>query len=517
MAQLTITSVIDFVFAVFFIHILHSWYHRKRRGSLPPGPRGVPFLGNALDIPSSHQWKTFSQWSDRWGSIVSVTVFGQTMVILNSIEDAIELLEKRSAIYSDRPDLVVGSKWVGWDKTLVLSRYGHVFREIRRMLSKFMGSRAGVTRYAPHLERETSNFVSRIWRRPDYLADEVRRSAGAIILKMGYGYEVELDEDPMLKTADEAIQLFSAITAPGAFLVDFFPILQHVPSWMPGSGWKSIAREAKKGLDAMCNDPFEFTRKHMANDTVISSFTSLNLDGEITPEREQIVKGAAATLYSGGADTTVSATHSFFLAMMCYPDVQKKAQQEIDLIIGTDRLPCLADRDQLPYLNALCLEVLRWNPVAPLGVAHRVTQDDTYQGYFIPEGTLIVPNIWKFLHDPERYHDPLDFKPERFVESDHKFVEPDPRVCAFGFGRRICPGLHLAEASIFLSCAMSLAVFDISKPVKNGVVVEPDIEYTSGTISHPRPFQCSIRPRSEKAESLLLSLMRDRKSCHEEI
>jgi len=172
-------------------------------------------------------------------------------------------------------------------------------------------------------------------------------------------------------------------------------------------------------------------------------------------------------------------------------------------VIGNDRLPSLADRDHLPYVDALVKEVFRWHPVVALDLPHRLMQDDIHDGYFIPEGTTVVANIWKFLHDPKTYADPMTFNPDRFLGSQ---PEQDPREYCFGFGRRVCPGRNLAEASVWLSCAASLAVFNMSKPVDAaGRPIEPDIDFSSATISHPAPFKCDIKPRSETARLLILA------------
>ncbi|KAG6815956.1 hypothetical protein H0H93_008752, partial [Arthromyces matolae] len=137
-----------------------------------------------------------------------------------------------------------------------------------------------------------------------------------------------------------------------------------------------------------------------------------------------------------GADTTVSAIYSFFLAMTLHPDVVKKAQAEIDSIVGHDRLPTFDDRPHLPYLDALTKEVVRWNTVVPIGPPHAAAQDDVHDGYLIPKGSLIMANIRGILHDPEVYSEPHIFNPDRFIANQGKPVEPDPRTIAFGFGRR---------------------------------------------------------------------------------
>ncbi|EMD40455.1 hypothetical protein CERSUDRAFT_80124 [Gelatoporia subvermispora B] len=500
----TTLTIVDLGLVLLGVFLLQRAFGRKRSGPLPPGPKGLPVIGNVLDMPTAHEWETFATWGERWGDIMSVNLLGQTMVILNSPKLAFDMLDKKSSIYSDRPTLTMGGELAGWDRTLALLRYGNVFRETRRLLSQLIGSRKHLEKFHGHLETETRKFLYRLMRHPDNVGKQVRKTAGAIILMMSHGYKIQEEDDPIINTVDEAVDQFSKSTAPGAFLVDVFPILKYVPAWMPGTAWKQKAAQWRAKIEEMCDLPFNYTKQQMAAGTAKPNFVSTALEESEGLERERIVKNAASSLYSGGADTTVSAICTFFLAMTCFPEAQKKAQEEIDSVIGTDRLPTIADRERLPYVNALCKEVLRWNPVAPLGVPHRLSEDDVHDGYFIPKDSIVIANIWKFLHDSQLYTNPFEFNPDRFIAQPGKEIEQDPRDFVFGFGRRICPGLYLADTSVFLSCAMSLAAFNISKVVEDGKAIEPVIEYSSGTISHPAPFPCSIKPRSAKAESLIL-------------
>jgi len=358
--------------------------------------------------------------------------------------------------------------------------------------------------FLPAEESETRRFLRRVLAKPDDLSTHVRKTAGAIILRISHGYEVKETEDPFVELADHATEQFALATAPGGFLVDLIPALRHVPRWVPGTDFLQKARKWASTLNEMVEQPHNYVKQQIAAGTASVSFTSTLLEGkQLTAEDEFDIKWAAASLYSGGADTTVSAIYSFFLAMALFPEVAKKAQAEIDAVVGNDRLPTFADREHLPYVDALVKEVFRWNSVVPTAVAHRAMQDDVHDGYLIPKGALIIPNIWKFTHDSRTYSSPMSFNPDRFIPSPGRKAEPDPRQVCFGFGRRICPGLHLADASVFISCAMALAVFDITKWAENGVVIEPVNDNTTGTISHPKPFKCSIKPRSEKAVQLI--------------
>ncbi|KAH7916689.1 cytochrome P450 [Hygrophoropsis aurantiaca] len=495
---------IDICLAGAGVYLLKRVMAKTTPAPLPPGPKKLPLLGNILDMPSVKPWMTFADWGKKFGDISSVEVLGQHIIVLNSVKPAVEMLDKKSSVYSDRPVLPMGGELCGWKNTLVLLPYGDRFREYRKNFHRVIGSRASMDTYHAVEEIETHRFLQRVLAKPSELSAHVRKTAGAIILRISHGYEVKEHNDPFIELADVAVNQFSASTATGAFMVDIMPSLMYVPEWFPGAGFKRKAREWHATLEQMVAQPYQFVKDQMAAGIAPKSFTSNLLEGKtLSAEEDHVVKWSAASLYSGGADTTVSAIYSLFLALTLFPEIQKKAQAEIDAVVGSDRLPTFADRDSMPYVDALAKEVLRWNVVVPLAVPHRVTEDDVHDGYYIPKGSLIMPNIWFMLHDPRTYANPMEFEPARFLASAGKEPEIDPRTICFGFGRRICPGLHLADASVWISCAMSLAAFDISKVVENGVEITPEVDPTSGTISHPKPFQCSIKPRSAKALELI--------------
>ncbi|KAK0205274.1 cytochrome P450 [Desarmillaria ectypa] len=474
----------------------------KTRRTLPPGPKELPLIGNLLDMPTEKEWLTFAKWGELYGNIMSVAFFGQHLIILNSAKTAMDLLDKKSSIYSDRPLISMGGELVGWKNTLVLVPYGKRFRNYRRLAHQLFGNQATMKQFLPIEERETHRFLKRVLAHPENLSQHIRKTAGAIILHISHGYDTEEENDPFVTLAERATDQFSVSTAPGGFLVNHIPALRHVPAWFPGAGFQQKAKEWAETLENMVDRPYNFVKSQIAAGKAPLSLISSLLEGrQVSVEEEFDIKWLAASLYSGGADTTVSSIHAFFKAMALFPDIQAKAQAEIDAIVGSDRLPGFHDREHLPYINALTLEVIRWHTVTPTAVPHRAIEEDIYDGHFIPKGSLIIPNIWKMLHDPVIYNSPFEFKPERFLGPT---PEPDPRTMAFGFGRRICPGRVLADASIFISIAMSLAVYDVSKySSPEGVVSEPDVEQTTGTISHPTSFKCTIKPRTAKTIALI--------------
>ncbi|KEP48275.1 O-methylsterigmatocystin oxidoreductase [Rhizoctonia solani 123E] len=209
---------------------------------------------------------------------------------------------------------------------------------------------------------------------------------------------------------------------------------------------------------------------------------------------------------------TSSLIKSFFLMACLYPEAAKKAQAEIDSIVGRERIPNLQDRPALPYTEAFVQEIMRMFPPAPLGLSHFTTEAIQFQGYEIPKGSTINANIWAILRDPNHYSSPHTFNPSRFLGPK---PELDPKKFIFGFGRRVCPGLHVANNSVWITCAGLLSVFDIqagpqlaAKVARLGgreseQLYELTEPYGGGD---PLPFDCGIKPRDSTALSVLDNL-----------
>lgn len=484
--------------------ILHAYLQSGKQpanGPLPPGPKGLPVIGNLLQMPTDKDWLTYAEWGRQYGGICSVTLLGRPLIFINSM-DALEEFDKRSAIYSQRPRLPMGGELVGYDRTLVMMPYGPRFRHYRKSFAQIIGVGA-IQQHHEFVDLHTRKFLARIAKNSSDIMGDVRKLAGAIILGITYGYDVKMEgRDPWVDLIEGANENFNKASQPGAYLVDLFPSLANLPEWLPGMGFIQTARRWRKDTDAMVEVPYTWTRSQIDQGTAGPSFVSksVEVEGEMNEDERRDIKFVAASMYGGGADTTVSAEYAFYLAMVLHPEVQVKAREELDRVIGTDRLPTQADAEDLPYLRAVVTELLRWNSVAPGGVPHVAIEDGWVGGYFIPKDSMIVANLWGILHDPALYPEPTKFSPERFLGPN---PQTDPRKASFGFGRRICPGQFLAEASLWSFVSMSLAVFEITNVIRDGEKVIPVHENTNGTISYPKEFECAVRPRSSKVLSLL--------------
>nr|GAT49010.1 cytochrome P450 [Mycena chlorophos] len=188
--------------------------------------------------------------------------------------------------------------------------------------------------------------------------------AATIIVQLLAGHQISSDTDPFLLMGDSVMETFTQTGAPGMTPVDFFPILQHLPSWFPGTYYATVARRLKSVAQQFYDYPLQ-VRKGSASGSFILHHLQQIENGTCPLNIDQL-KGASATVFAAGK--TSSTLMVFLLAMVLNQDVQKKAQHELDEFIGKEALPNFSDRDKLPYLNALVQEVCRWNPVSPLGM-----------------------------------------------------------------------------------------------------------------------------------------------------
>ncbi|VDC01387.1 unnamed protein product [Peniophora sp. CBMAI 1063] len=470
---------------------------------MPPGPVGHPIIGNLLSMPSKYEWLYYAKLGERHGPIVSVNVLGQPIVILNTIEACVNLLDKRSGIYSGRPKLHFAGKMVGWDRQLILCEDGERHKAMRKMFVRHIGTRETVSEYYDMQEKEARHFLVAATDDSEHILQHIRLALSAMFLKITHGYNIERESpDPLISLIEKAAAEFYIAAAPGVWLVDMFPWLEYLPQWFPGAQFKRIASRLNKTCTSQTTVPIQFVKEQLESKGGQPCFTSHILESERTPLEDEIYPYIATSLYAGGQDTVSATLGTFFLAMLLYPDVQRRAQAELDGVLGRCRLPTAPELEQLPYLQAVFKEVLRWHTVACLNLPHMTTRDDIYEGYHIPKGSIVLANLWNIANNPDMYPQPTVFSPGRFLGPSS---ELDPHTFVFGFGKRRCPGIELARRSCLFFMAATLAVVDIRKARSDAGEIVPQPEFVSGTVCHPKPFPCDICPRSEDAKVLLES------------
>jgi len=393
--------------------------------------------------------------------------------------------------------------------------YGTRWRKDRKLYHQQMNPVA-VREFHPSLLSAVRNFLNLLLVHPSNYRQHIRHLAGGIVMSIAYGHQIATENDEYIALAEVNAALFAKAIRPGEFLVDTFPFLKYVPEWCPGAGFQKVAKVARRNVYLAREVPFCEVKDRMAAGTAKPSFVANSLtalgtieDSSEVNEDMETIKRVAAGIVAAGSDTTAVTVTAFVLAMNLYPDVQRKAQAEIDSVIGHERLPNFSDRPHLPYINCIVKEVMRWFLVAPSAITHVTTEEDVYHGYRIPSGSLVLPNVWRVMNDPQVYPEPRRFWPERFLPDEKGNLPRDPTLSGvFGFGRRVCAGRNLADASIWITVVSILFLFEIveildehGQKIDNILASDP----LPGFFSHPRPFRCSFIPRFREVERLIMA------------
>ncbi|KIJ67614.1 hypothetical protein HYDPIDRAFT_108480 [Hydnomerulius pinastri MD-312] len=480
---------------------IHS--QSKHQSRLPPGPSFPSILWG---MNEEQPWLSFTAWATIYGKLFHFYFLNQNIVTLNTEDAARALLEQRSMNYSDRPLDPRIRELHGLNFSAAFLPYGDEWRHHRKVFHQAFRSTATHS-YWPIQLRKAHALLENLLRAPEDLFEHISTFAASTIMSVVYGYEASSTGDPFVTTVEKAMHVLTTTLSPARGLMLLaFPFIINIPTWLPGGSFQRRALECKGLQRRMRETPFQYVQDALALGTAIPSVSSEAMKG-IDPEGDasqiETIKSVAASAYAGGAETTSTSLEIFFLAMVLFPEAQRRAQAEIDAIVGVDRLPTFEDRSSMPFIEATLRETLRWHPVAPLGVAHQAREADSFEGYRIPKGATVFPNVWAMTQDNKRYPDSDKFKPERFLNTDGT-LNNDTVSYVFGFGRRICPGRHFADASLWSAIVSVLAVFNIEKPESG--FSEP--KWISGATSRPAPFPCRITPRvpgtdAERLEALI--------------
>ncbi|MCJ1403329.1 hypothetical protein MMC11_006552 [Xylographa trunciseda] len=487
---------------------------------MPPGPTPFPFIGNKLDLPKSKPWIKFQEWSKIYGPIYTIWIGRRPTIILSDPNIAVDLMEKRSNKYSSRPRFVAMGE-IHWDMApMLVQPYGKSW-SIRRKLLHHAMTPAALRLYKPIQEAEASRLCYHLLQDPDRWERYIDRFTASIVFTVAYGHRIDSLNAKIVRQRLEFMQYAAELNVPGAYLVESFPIMKYIPRAL--APWKREMQD-RGFVEAASNMALvEMVKRDIAHGketgkAVPDSLCKLILqirEKEGIPLSDRDFAFIPSSLFGAGSDTTASTLCSAILALITHPETLITAHKELDRVIGTERSPTFSDEADLPYIRALCKEVLRWRPVAVLGgTPHASTEDDVYEGWYIPAGTTILGNSWAINLNEEYYPNPHHFNPLRFLDdgavttyttekADIEKGKPHPAKSghsSFGWGRRICPGANLAENSLFAALSKLVWAFDIL-PIEGRTY---DVfDYTEGFNIRPKKFECVIRVRDEKHRGVL--------------
>ncbi|GAA5989469.1 hypothetical protein JCM11641_007313 [Rhodosporidiobolus odoratus] len=472
--------------------------------NLPPGPRASLFgWGNhrsLLTLPKL--WVKLEEiGKDYDRGYYTLWFRWQPTIVVTSARVAAELLDKRSGTYSSRPRFVVAGELMLGGHALAFLPNNAKWRNHRRLYHSALSEKRA-PEYQPLQELEAKRLVYDLlhWEGNSGVdwAKRLDRYSASVVVAIAYGRRVDDVNTPYVQSAYQRMKDIGEATVGGrAKHLEAFPFLQSFPEFL--TPYKRKYHAYRKESESFWLNLAETVKARMAEGRAAPSFTKdLYEEGfeaaKVTQDEFSILTGG---IFAAGIETTSATLHWFVLAMVSNPRAQKKAQEELDRVVGRDRSPTWTDDAKLPYLHAVIQEVLRWRPVAILGgPPHTTTKDDVYQGYNIPAGANILCDTWAINRDPEYFSEPDEFRPERYLkvedggEDEGEGYPQNPGHSAFGWGRRICPGMHVAERSLWIAVAHVLHHFELSMPPGS-----PTLDTTAvqeGFSPKPAPFQVQM-------------------------
>ncbi|KAI0868661.1 cytochrome P450 [Hypoxylon argillaceum] len=478
---LGIASIIATTLGVLFLYRL-SRIGRRPKG-YPPGPPTLPLIGNLHLMPKEKGHLQFQKWANEYGPIYSLILGTKVMIVLSSDETVRDLLDKRSGIYSSRPDMYLSHDIVSGGFRMVSMAYGEAWRTDRGIVHNSLNIKASRA-YVPYQDLENRAMLLGFLEQPARFFNHIRRYTNSISTQMIFGFRTLDIDDPKLEQLIHGFEKWSELAgSQTAALLDVFPILRRLPDvFLPTKRYAKGLH--KKEYDLYVGHYLTAKRKLKEGKAKPCLCSDIVRAQDELKFSDGIAGYLSGSLLEAGSDTSASTLIGFIQALLIFPEVSKLAQAELDSVCG-DRIPDLNDLPDLPYIRGCIKESMRWMPTAILGIPHATIRDDEYLGYHIPKGASVMLNVWAIHNDPSRHPDPRRFDPSRWAHDNQTSAgaaingdasKRDQFV--FGAGRRLCQGMHIADRNLFLAMSRLLWAFDFRRPVdkSTGKEIVPDME-----------------------------------------
>nr|A0A6F8RP03.1 RecName: Full=Cytochrome P450 monooxygenase grgG; AltName: Full=Gregatin A biosynthesis cluster protein G [Penicillium sp.]BCA42574.1 cytochrome P450 monooxygenase GrgG [Penicillium sp.] len=524
-------SFIYFPLLILVGHALIFILNTLRPKAFPPGPRGLPGLGNLLQVDRIFPFLTYGKWAKDYGSDTPLGVKkGATnVVVLNSSRLVRELFEKRGAVYSDRPWQFMNNTWIFKDdlKAAIFQNSSPWLTSWRRDFNKNFGP-AAITRLRPIYEAETARLLVKLLEAPTASGKDLEAILVCWMMSVpclgvcGRRPDSMGDHGFEIKQFRHCSDEYATLVAPNAG--DLFPFLRYLPEFFGMAEWKERARAVR---EAVLNTGTQFLSAAREQRAALDEGKSIAWESVLAKMlREQREKNddmftvtdmgnTAFHIVSAATNTSLAVFSIMLLILAKDPQLQQRVRNEV-LEVSGGATPTATDLSSLKYTEAFWNEVHRWRPVAPQGVAHAPSQDDIYNGHRIPKGTAIIMNVWNIHHSEEDYDEPEEFIPERFLQhplglrSDHTLDAAHLEASAsrvtwdFGAGRRICPGMHSAKHSLLLGLAKVLWAFDILPPEGKEIDLSLETGFVQEIALHPKELNVVLKLRDGRTKQDLM-------------
>ncbi|KAG0700988.1 cytochrome P450 [Suillus ampliporus] len=436
---------------------------------LPPSPPTWRPQGHLL--PPRNSFLTTAEWIDEYGPLITIRSRFKNVVIIGSYKAAVDIMENQGHIV----DPCLDTPWGERGCVAYAALHTHLQPKAAEA-------------YEPLLMLHAKDVVLDILDDPSNFQNHIITYSVTTMMKVAYGKATPTAAtDPEVIEVIQLVKKIAEIFRPGAYMVEWIPWLRYLP-------W--YGRDLRQGFETgkrIYTGHMNRVKEQMQSNVDIGpSFVKHVLESsDRYGLTETELAFLAGTFFGGGSTTNAVSVCMVLMAAACFPEEQAILQAEIDDVIGRHRAPTFADQESLPGMHAFISESLRWRPVVPNGGHFRFS--------FSPE-VYNIHTAGAIARDPEAYPDPYAFKPQRWID-DQGRLRDDLRGFPYGFGRRVCPGLHVADRSIFICSVLILWAFrltlDPTKPLD-------DMGYTKGEISK-RP--CSIEFEMRVPEMELRRMM----------
>ncbi|KAL1296287.1 geraniol 8-hydroxylase-like [Arachis ipaensis] len=475
-----VSCTMIFVLACVTIHALCLLFTKSTKPNykLPPGPSRLPIIGNLLDMGEKPHL-SLSKLAKIHGPIMSLQLGQKTSVVVSSAEMAKEILLTHDHHLSNRPIPQSVSVLNHENYSFAFIPISPLWREMRKICN---------TQLLSHKNLDDSQHVRR--NKMQQLLNDVHHSSqiGEAVDIGTLGFKATIN---LLSNTIFSIDLIDSTDAAGEFkhlvtnitnlvgtpnLADFFPMLKTID---PQGINRRQAKNVTKVLDIfdrLINQRLKLRENgfHSKND-MLDSLLTISKDNKLIDKT--LIAHLFHDIFVAGTDTTVSTLEWAMSELVRNPQVMEKAKEELGEIVGNNGSVPVEESDisKLPYLQAVIKETLRLHPPVPFLLPRKAEIDVDIGGYTIPKDAQVMVNVWNIGRDPSLWDNPTLFSPERFIGSDIDVKGTNFELVPFGAGRRICPGLQLANRMLYLMLGSLINSFDWK--LQHGMRLE-DIDMT---------------------------------------
>ncbi|KAK3578378.1 hypothetical protein CHS0354_025472 [Potamilus streckersoni] len=467
---------------LFFLVLLSVYYITKLPPDIPPFPKPVlPIFGNLLSLVSKDVLEYFRKLRNEYGDIYSFYMGNQLIIVINGYSAIKEALVQNGRFFSDRPRNFL-SETLNENSGIIFTS-GAKWKEHRRFavnaLQNFGFGRPSFEQNILEEAQELVKIFEEQNGQPFQPKGIVNTCVANIISQIVFGKRFK-HTDANFRDFLNKMDISGTLLGNASVLVNCFPCLQY----LPGDPLKMrYVREISKDFNRWFRCILE-DHKNTFEEGSVRDFIDLYIsearkreqkEGELSTFTDLQLYISIGNLFGAGSETTATCIRWILLHFLHFPEIQKKCFEEIDQVVGRERLPQLIDKEHLSYLEATILEILRVYPVAPLAVPHAVSKEILFHGYRIPIGTTIIINLDSVLRDSSTFKDPDIFRPERYLDADGHITKPEAHI-PFSIGRRVCLGESVARMELFLFLAALIQRFEFlpvegeSLPERKGIL-----------------------------------------------